>query len=726
MGSDEDFAAVGTARAKELWTRLAAGALIAAIAHALAPTNWPWLWLMATIVVQVPDALAFRPFLRVPGFKSSRGRRFACTAAASLSASVYASISGYIWMAGGSRGQVAAVTLLAGGLLHVSLHMHRSRAVLRATAAPYLIQWLALPLLSLRFGAPLGPAGIIAIETAAAVYIAHLWIAVRHAAEATETIRQAQIAAEQRETSFRMMFERNPVAMWLLERGTTRFLDVNLAAEQLLGFSRSELSGKSVFDVLPPEEVELVHRIQAEGRGTYHGETIWRVVSAAGQDLAIRPFIEVIHVDTGPQILCVMVDETEQVRIRAELVANAQALEQARDEADAANRAKSKFLATISHEIRTPLNGILGMAQAMGADPLPEVQTTRLAVIRQSGEALLAILNDVLDLSKIEAGRLELESVEFDLNDLVSAAWLSYSAAAEAKGLTLTLDVAPDAEGVYRGDPTRLRQVLYNFLSNALKFTERGGIAISVARAAGGLVTVAVSDTGQGLTADQVTQLFERFTQADVSRARTHGGTGLGLAICRELAALMGGEVRATSVPGEGSVFSAAIPLERIGAARAPGFESIAAPARDAFVGPAIRVLAAEDNPINQLVLKTLLHQAGIDPTVVKNGVEALVAWRAQDWDLILMDVQMPVMDGPTAARAIREAEIRTGRARTPIVALTANVMTHQVAEYLGAGMDDCVAKPIEAAQLYAAITRALEACDVEIAEAGVGTAANR
>ena len=381
---------------------------------------------------------------------------------------------------------------------------------------------------------------------------------------------------------------------------------------------------------------------------------------------------------------------------------------QAKEEAEAANRAKSNFLATISHEIRTPLNGVLGMAQVMAAEELSPPQRERLGVIRQSGETLLAILNDVLDLSKIEAGKLDLELAEFDLASLVTSAHDAFSGVAERKAVSLVLAIAPQARGRYRSDPTRLRQILYNLVSNALKFTDAGEVRLAVSRADENLM-IEVSDTGLGMAPEVLDRLFQKFEQADASTTRRFGGTGLGLAICRQLAELLGGAITVTSVEGQGSTFQVVLPLERA------GDESLEPPAAESGGPPILeperplRLLAAEDNSVNQLVLKTLLQQVGIDAFVVGDGRQALEAWREHDWDLILMDVQMPIMDGPTATRAIRAEEARAGRARTPIIALTANAMSHQTAEYLAGGMDDFVAKPVDAAKLFQAIAQALE-----------------
>jgi signal transduction histidine kinase/CheY-like chemotaxis protein len=368
--------------------------------------------------------------------------------------------------------------------------------------------------------------------------------------------------------------------------------------------------------------------------------------------------------------------------------------------AEAANAAKSTFLATMSHEIRTPLNGVLGMAQAMSADELTPLQRDRLSVIQQSGEALLAILNDVLDLSKIEAGKLELETIEFELAEVVRGAHSAFTALANKKGLSFAVDVEP-ARGRYLGDPTRIRQILYNLISNALKFTEAGEVRVT-ARRNGDLLEIAVADTGLGISEEGLQRLFAKFDQLDSSTTRKFGGTGLGLAICHELAVLMGGGMHVESELGRGSRFILRVPLERVGEERLVAEYAPPPPAQRASLG--LRVLAAEDNTVNQLVLKTLLHQLGVEPVVVDCGRAALEAWETEAWDVILMDIQMPDMDGVTAAEHIRRRERETGRTRTPIVALTANAMSHQVAQYLAVGMDGHVAKPIQAMALFQAI----------------------
>jgi len=376
------------------------------------------------------------------------------------------------------------------------------------------------------------------------------------------------------------------------------------------------------------------------------------------------------------------------------------ALAEALDRAEGANRAKGEFLATMSHEIRTPLNGVLGMAQAMERGELHPAQRERLEVIQSAGNALLRLLNDLLDISKIEAARIELEDGVVDLEAMGAEVVATFSALAAQKDLCITLDVAEAARGCWRGDPVRVRQVLQNLVSNAVKFTDRGSVHLEIGHDGRQLI-VRVADTGPGIPIEQQAHVFESFAQADASTTRRYGGSGLGLAICRALVELMDGEILLDSMPGHGATFTVRLPLQ---AAERPAADADGGSPTDHAVQAPLRILAAEDNPMNQLVLRTLLDQVGLQAAIVGNGEEALSAWEQGGWDVILMDVQMPVMDGPTATRRIRELERLRGGARTPIIALTANAMSHHEQEYLGAGMDLLVAKPIKLAELFAAL----------------------
>ncbi len=383
---------------------------------------------------------------------------------------------------------------------------------------------------------------------------------------------------------------------------------------------------------------------------------------------------------------------------------------EARCAAMAANLAKSQFIANVSHEIRTPLNGVLGMAQVLAAGDLSPLQRQRVEIIHSSGEVLLSILNDVLDFSKIEAGKLELEATPFDLAKVVGDVRAGFSAVAETKGVGLELQLEGAQTGELRlGDPTRVRQIISNLVSNALKFTEVGEVRLTVS-CAETKVVVCVRDTGIGIPEDRLSKLFGQFEQVDASTTRRFGGTGLGLSICHELCRLMGGRIDVESQFGKGSTFKVHLRLPKVGPA---GIAPPQAPAsRMALADPqtgALRVLAAEDNKINQLVLTTLLQQMGVITTMVDDGALAVETWRSGAFDLILMDMQMPVMDGLTAVRAIRAAEALSSRPRSPIIALTADVMSHHRDDYRRAGVDAVVAKPVQFAELVQAMHSLLD-----------------
>ena len=380
----------------------------------------------------------------------------------------------------------------------------------------------------------------------------------------------------------------------------------------------------------------------------------------------------------------------------------------ARDQAEAGTRAKSDFIANMSHEIRTPLNGVLGMAQAMESHPLIDEQRERLTVIRKSGEVLLGVLNDVLDISKIEAGKLDISVAPFDLETLGREVCDAFEGMASGKGLSVEMSIEPEACGAWIGDTLRLRQVLSNLLSNAIKFTDVGGVTLKIDVESFG-VRFEVIDTGAGIKQSQLPALFEKFVQADASSTRRHGGTGLGLPISRALVESMGGRLAASSRPGFGSVFTATLPLPR--AKTTPQIETpqadLSEPEATTRIEARLRILAAEDNLTNQLVLSSLLGPLDVDVTFVVNGREAVAAFSHASFDVILMDIQMPELSGDAATRAIRSLEAERGLARTPILALSANVMTDQVADYLAAGMDGFVAKPLGAAALYEALQQA-------------------
>jgi signal transduction histidine kinase/ActR/RegA family two-component response regulator/HPt (histidine-containing phosphotransfer) domain-containing protein len=423
----------------------------------------------------------------------------------------------------------------------------------------------------------------------------------------------------------------------------------------------------------------------------------------------------------------------ENARLIDELRERTDAAETARAEAEAANEAKSTFLATMSHEIRTPMNGVLGMMEVLEHQGLGDDQLPLVATMRDSAQALVRIIDDVLDFSKIEAGRLELETTAFSLSGLVAGAVDTLRPQANAKGLAIAAEIEPGSNDALVGDPTRIRQILFNLLSNAVKFTERGEIVVCAGTAPLGSgqtrVTLAVRDTGIGLDAAQQARLFEPFSQADSSTTRRYGGTGLGLSIVRRLAQLMGGDVSVESTPGEGSTFTVTLVLTA-----APAESPLAALLKSPVVlsgagiaaakngDMAARVLVVDDHPVNREVLVRQLGLLGLPANTAEEGSEALAAWAPGRYAAVLADLHMPGMDGYELTRQLRAREAEG--LRTPIVAVTANAMRGEEERCLAAGMDAYLAKPVAIDRLRATLERWLPIGEGAIAASRGGSGA--
>jgi PAS domain S-box-containing protein len=517
----------------------------------------------------------------------------------------------------------------------------------------------------------------------------------RSAQEREERFRTSEAASRRSELMLSTLFAATPDCVALSEFATGRFLMVNQAFVDIFGYARDEAIGRTSAELgtwaSPAERERVLAALREHGKITgmrvtfskRSGERIHMLMSAA---------------------LC-RIGDTDTIVVNArDLTAFDQAQEDlaaARDAAEAASRAKSAFLANTSHEIRTPLNGLLGLARLALRDDLDDAQRkVYVSHMLESAQGLSATMSDILDLSKIEAGKLDIEAAPFRLRGVLDAVQRSYQPVAEARGLVLELHTDAALPAVVSGDATRVRQVLGNFVSNAIKFTDNGRVQIRVTPQPDGCIRFAVLDTGIGIDEAAQQRLFQPFSQADQSTTRRFGGTGLGLSICRELARSMGGSVGVRSAPGRGSEFWADLPLAR---ADESALERAADRAADELqVLRGARVLVGEDNAVNMMITLAMLEQWGVHVVQAGDGVAVVDAVERADragqpFDAVLMDVQMPRLSGHAAARLLRE---RFGVRMPPIIALTAAALVSERDEALRAGMRDFLTKPVNAERM--------------------------